>query len=1397
MHFFMTNPNTALFTDEDTFEFRVSGLCGLGNHPTFHKFTDNILEFHIGFDLSHDRAIQTLMNKVTVGLVESDNILEFHIGFDFNNDRAIQTLMNKVTVGLVESGMSGKLIRESTDPRGLKHATRYVIDLSKESYDDEKLTQCVVEFSKAIIQEGESIFFHLSDEVPYLDYYVSDPFSTESISVTLKDNFYCSLEEKQVTAMSLLSVVRHVPDWVNGDDVKEHRRKLRMMNMLVFFENSLLHTLHASETWKISVSPMNRENDAAKDFVYNTYILVVSFTNNDLLELEIDIVKRLGSLLKTDNLNQVARYIIVIFGDAATEESLQMITNQLNNYDLNNVIVAFKDAEPGVVNFYTWHPHEPPSGSCGHLVQAVPLSKCTHGKLDEHFGQLKLRDYSNYVPMLTGCCAYLSSSCMNEPAFFTVNTSNVKRQDIGGGFKIYQMMLEYLNMAEICSVEPEYLSQIIFSVTMLSERGKFRQRIFKTFYTTRNNFFVHLAEEYPRWSAVIRVFSPTTWLSGLLALVLSVVVMKCLAVFIRARDDRGTVRCFMNMWATILGIAVDQMPIRISLRLFFLSWVIWSLCVNTVFQTYVTSYFVNPGLQHQIDTVEKLQDRKMLWLFCDLNALRITVEIYEYYNNSMLFESCEEAVHFFMSNPNTALFADEDAFEFRVSDLCGLGNHPTFYKFRDNILEFHIGFDLSSDLAIQTLINKLTVGLVESGIAGKLIQESADPKGLNQATRYVVDLSKEYVPFSLIHLQSPFFVLFMGYLLSLFVFLGEILCFFWKDIGEPPERSEMVLRLLEVRSLPGPQDVKRDIAFHESGQHGEIILSLVITCAETSGINLPYDNEELSQCVVEFSEEIIPQGENLFFSLSDDFVYQDIFVPTTFAFTDTNVTLNEISQCSLEKRNITALIPVRIVDEKSSWGNEDDVEKVSQEIRMRNVLLLYENSLLRSLHASARWKISVSPVETQSETWISFLHSAYILVVAFENNVTQLNQDFMSRLATLYRNSKVNELARYIIVVSGDVVTHEVLPVISDVTNIFEIKYVIVAFKDAETQIVSFYTWHPYEPPSGNCGHLLQAIPLASCRTGKLEGFDQLALRDYRNYIPKLSGCCARLLQFFTLEPAFITKSSSFFSEMKTRETGGGYKIYQYILDYLNVSERCNEDSEYFSELEFLTTMHSQKTWLSGFLALVLSVVFMRWLAVFKEGGDRIDTVKGLMNMWAAVLGVGVDEMPQGISLRLFFLSWVIWSLCVNTVFQTYVTSYFVDPGLQHQIDTVEELLDHKMMWLFCAYDAFERTVRMYDNYNYSIFFLSCGEAVHFFMSNPNTALFTDEDTFAFRISDLCNADDNPIFHRFKEDVMELYIGVYMSTDLILHSHVNRVVAHIVESGISGKIVRDSTDPKA
>jgi hypothetical protein len=64
----------------------------------------------------------------------------------------------------------------------------------------------------------------------------------------------------------------------------------------------------------------------------------------------------------------------------------------------------------------------------------------------------------------------------------------------------------------------------------------------------------------------------------------------------------------------------------------------------------------------------------------------------------------------------------------------------------------------------------------------------------------------------------------------------------------------------------------------------------------------------------------------------------------------------------------------------------------------------------------------------------------------------------------------------------------------------------------------------------------------------------------------------------------------------------------------------------------------------------------------------------------AVILGVSAyDKVPEKIIIRASFLLWVMYSFALNLVYQTFLTTFLIDPGLEHEISTVDELLESGM----------------------------------------------------------------------------------------------------------------------
>lgn len=114
--------------------------------------------------------------------------------------------------------------------------------------------------------------------------------------------------------------------------------------------------------------------------------------------------------------------------------------------------------------------------------------------------------------------------------------------------------------------------------------------------------------------------------------------------------------------------------------------------------------------------------------------------------------------------------------------------------------------------------------------------------------------------------------------------------------------------------------------------------------------------------------------------------------------------------------------------------------------------------------------------------------------------------------------------------------------------------------------------------------------------------------------------------------------------------------------------------------------------WLVGLASTAIAAVFM--LVVGKNLPDTSvyrEISSCLATSWSVLLGVSVSVVPRSDTFRVFFITWVCYSLAINTVFQAYLTSYLIDPGLERQSSGMDEIIDYKIE---CGVERFLATFR-------------------------------------------------------------------------------------------------------
>lgn len=641
--------------------------------------------------------------------------------------------------------------------------------------DEDVLLECTTETSKRYFPSADSLLFSKS-----ITNLISNPSFPTVTYNWIKRQFYqkigrngCIIDkeveylhfdtqnrEQQIRIMSHILL-----------ELQNFSKALYNRENVLDFENRILKNLNRICRWSIVISPYKDSLSDVTSELFGGFILVTRFENEDSFAVLRDLSYQVDVLDRSGLLNRLVPTLVVVTGDAGTRDLAYDVLHYFSDNQILNVTLLIRDNVSEAVNLFTWSPYQSPSGQCGRLKEVVLFDSWIPSPNGGRFLQ-NSKFHSNTQININGC--YIEIFGYEQPPFL-IFEDNEEGEDIsmkGLFVEMLRYVAKQMNMSLISDSDESKEFYVEADVHVRRVLPFFQYKT-ATFYTLTYAWYVPLAETYPRWASMSRVFSTTTWLIGFLSILVASFVLRLTAAISRVEEPpkyQSVVQCLTYAWSALLGIGVGEMPRSLSLRSVFLSWIIYCLCVNTVFQMYVTSYLVDPGFQHQVDSFEELEESQYELLFNTYDTLLLYLE-----KRRMPIKFLRRSIDsmlFLMQTPKVAMFSDADLLNYDYGRLCGGTATYVFYKFREEQLQIHVSMVLSNNYILNR-INEIIHHLVQAGIPDKIMRDLTDPMGQRKVTRMVVDLAEEYSSLSLSHFVSPFALLLLGHGLSLSVFMCE------------------------------------------------------------------------------------------------------------------------------------------------------------------------------------------------------------------------------------------------------------------------------------------------------------------------------------------------------------------------------------------------------------------------------------------------------------------------------------------------------------------------------------------------------------------------------------------------------------------------------------------------
>lgn len=648
-----------------------------------------------------------------------------------------------------------------------------------------------------------------------------------------------SVEERHlVTCLKNISVTYFSPRrtlvislWRHAHSKSEYR-PLVSTNITEFaIENVLVEEINNIEMWPIItsrplvISDMKSTRKPVYDS-YESYLIMAYGTEAE------DVLERIREQIQTlsyhRSWNPRAMFIVTSITKQDTHSSTrwaQQILSYLWQWRIINVVALIRVLQPLTKNFtpvsqpstmfelYTWFPYDSPD-QCSTVHHVVLLDSWTtegQGSFTKNANlfPIKIKNNLHTCPIIATTFP-LRVAVGNAKEINTEKETNTKiTYSEGWEVNSLKSIVEYMNSSIHFIFPPpnnekwghlldngSYTgltgdlvynrADIGFAAWSLHPSTLKALDATKTYFRDEWVWWVPCAKKIPRWKSIFMVFSTGTWTAGLFSVVFSLLIM----VFLAKGEQRTGIlqewqvykrfaSCFSSIWAVLLAVSVSPMPRTSSVRVFFASWVCYCLAITTIFDGFLITYLIDPGLQHQINSFDEIvasgndfgyhlaigaivgeSDGIIMkqGIRCDNNETPPCLAWVAHHNNFSLLSSMT-----FMEYTLTRWYLDENGKPL----ICQAGD--TFYG-----ASYVTYMRKGSPLLHQ--FNRVITQHIEAGFLSLILKQGMDLQRIQAAARAREVLVGEYYNLSLEHLQGAFLICICGLTLSCTAFAGELLC---------------------------------------------------------------------------------------------------------------------------------------------------------------------------------------------------------------------------------------------------------------------------------------------------------------------------------------------------------------------------------------------------------------------------------------------------------------------------------------------------------------------------------------------------------------------------------------------------------------------------------------------
>jgi len=304
-----------------------------------------------------------------------------------------------------------------------------------------------------------------------------------------------------------------------------------------------------------------------------------------------------------------------------------------------------------------------------------------------------------------------------------------------------------------------------------------------TYYVMSFSWYVPCSVKYTSWSSIFRVLSGEVWLVLIISIVIVAISITLVGRYSCTSEwqvYKTLTSSLTNVWAVILGVAVSTMPRAPSLRSLFLAWMCFSVAFSTVFQAFLKTFLVGSSYKTPIRNKELLhKSGSKLYYILDVDSEILNAsELSKLEGKFTNCPSYRECMMWAKNHKNVSiLLSDLDMELFYTYGYMLDENHkPLMCRLQDGLVYSNgLRMKMFHGDPLMRRVTEIIDRVVEAGLYNYWISQEFYTIKLLFRKIAIVHPLDGYYSFSLYHMQPAFYLLLMGWCLSVLCFMVELL----------------------------------------------------------------------------------------------------------------------------------------------------------------------------------------------------------------------------------------------------------------------------------------------------------------------------------------------------------------------------------------------------------------------------------------------------------------------------------------------------------------------------------------------------------------------------------------------------------------------------------------------